>query len=233
MFGPRHLHRVALMRRALRARHGSRVLDAACGLGQLASSLQRAGYRTFGIDGEFAAAMHVRANSSVPVVVGDVAQLPFRTAVFDAITSGETLEHLADDAGAAREIARALRKGGQFVATVPAFARLWTASDDYYEHRRRYAPKGLASLLEGAGFHVDRVSCWGFPMVLIYDYFVLLPLNRRRARGVGAATLAKAGRSHLLIGLVRAIFSTDRLFAWLPFGPGLIATATKPERAAN
>ena len=140
MFGPRHFHRLDLiLGRLTELPRGSRVLDAACGLGQLVERLQRKGFRAFGIDGEFAAALHAHRTTRAPIVVGDMTKLPFRGAAFHAITTGETLEHLDDDQAAAAEIARVLERGGRCVATVPAIRALWTASDDYYEHRRRYS----------------------------------------------------------------------------------------------
>ena len=94
MFGPRHLHRIGLILSALRSLPAhSRILDAACGLGQLASRLQSGGHRVFGLDGEIAAALHTLRVAGVPAVVGDMTRLPFRSASFDAVTSGETLEH--------------------------------------------------------------------------------------------------------------------------------------------
>ena len=228
MFGPRHLYRLGLMLAALRPLpRGSRVLDAACGLGQLTSRLHDAGYRAFGIDGELTAALYTRRSSNTPAVVGDIARLPFRSEVFDAITSGETLEHLDDDAAAVSEFARIVRRGGRIVATVPAMRSLWSASDDYYEHRRRYSRDELVALVGGAGFEIEGVSFWGFPVVLLYDTLVLLPLNRRRARGGGVESIARAGRSSLLVRFVRALFALDRLFGWIPFGPGLLLAATK------
>ncbi len=79
-------------------------------------------------------------------MVGDLTCMPFRDGSFEAITTGETLEHLDDDAAAAREIGRVLENDGRVIATVPAMQSLWSASDDYYEHRRRYARSQLADL---------------------------------------------------------------------------------------
>ena len=227
MFGPRLLHRLGLILNALEPLPPqSRILDAACGLGQLLEQLQKRGARAFGIDGEIEAAIHARRTTGASVVVGDMTRLPFRNGVFDAITSGETLEHLDDDAAAAREIARLLRAGAKLVVTVPALRMLWTFSDDYYEHRRRYSRKEIVRLLTGAGLNVERANYWGFPLVLLYDYVVGLPMNRRRAKtGDTIPTLARAGKSRGLVGAVRAAFALDRLFSWIPFGPGLILVA--------
>src|SRR5260221_4738200 len=160
----------------------SRVLDAAIGLGQLAGKLYGAGYRVVGIDYSFEAALQVRRTSPIRVIVGDLTMLPFRTGAFDGVTTGETLEHLDDDRGAAREIGRVVRRGGRVVATVPALQSLWSKSDDYYEHRRRYARATLVGLFRDAGLSIRKAAFWGFPIVLPYDTLFLLPMNNPRAR---------------------------------------------------
>ena len=236
MFGPRHEHRLGMIVREVeRLPRGARLLDGAVGLGQLAVRMQQRGYRVFGIDYSFDAALHVRRNSSIPVVVGDMTRMPFRAAVFDGVTTGETLEHLDDDAGAATEIGRVLADGGTCIATVPALQSLWTASDDYYEHRRRYSREQLTRMFESAALRIDKAAYWGFPVVLTYDTLFLLPMNKRRARrnvneDSALQSVAKAGRFPGLVRLVRAVFALDALFAWLPFGPGLLMVAKKVRR---
>lgn len=233
MFGPRHEHRLAMIVREVRQLPlASRVLDAAVGLGQLAGKMYDAGYRVVGIDYSFEAALHVKRTSPIPAVVGDLTRLPFRTGAFDGVTTGETLEHLDDDRGAAREIGRVVRQGGRVVATVPALQSLWSQSDDYYEHRRRYARKALVALFRDAGLSIRKAAFWGFPIVLVYDTLFLLPMNKRRARlrvesDAALRGVARAGRMRPLVSLLRGIFAIDRLFAFIPFGPGLLLVATK------
>ncbi len=233
MFGPRHEHRLGMiLAETDRLARAARVLDAAVGLGQLAERLEQRGLRAFGIDAAFEAVLHVRRGSSIPVVLGDFTRLPFRSEVFDAITSGETLEHLDDDAGAVREIGRVLKGGGVCVATVPALRSLWSASDDYYEHRRRYAREELSRLFRNARLTVEKAQFWGFPVVLAYDTLFLLPMNKRRARrkvesDAALQSVACAGRSPVLVGMMRALFAIDRLFSFIPFGPGLLLVARK------
>ena len=79
---------------------------------------------------------------------------------------------------------------------------------------------------------VDKAAFWGFPVVLAYDTLFLLPMNRRRARhsvtdDAALQSVARVGRSRALVGLVRAVFALDRLFGWIPFGPGLLLVARK------
>jgi SAM-dependent methyltransferase len=233
MFGPRHEHRLGMIVREVeRLPRGARLLDGAVGLGQLAVRMQQRGYRVIGIDYSFDAALHVRRTTTIPAVVGDMTRMPFRTGAFDGVTTGETLEHLDHDADAAREIGRVLTDGGTVIATVPALQSLWSASDDYYEHRRRYSRAQLTTMFESAALTIRKAAYWGFPVVLTYDTLFLLPMNKRRARlkvdeDAALQSVAKVGRSRGLVRLVRAVFALDALFAWLPFGPGLLLVAKK------
>lgn len=236
MFGPRHEHRLGMIvREVARIRSGGRVLDGAVGLGQLATRMQQRGLRVFGIDYSFNAALHVRRNTTIPVVVGDMENMPFRDGVFDGMTTGETLEHLNDDEAAAMEIGRVLADEGVIIATVPALESLWSESDDYYEHQRRYSREELSNLFTVADVKVEKAQYWGFPVVLTYDTLFLLPMNKRRARmkvdeDAALQGVAKAGKSKLLVNLVRAVFSIDGLFRWLPFGPGLLLVGKRKKR---
>jgi SAM-dependent methyltransferase len=233
MFGPRHEHRLGMiMAEAEKLPARTRVLDGAIGLGQLASRMQARGLRVTGIDYSFDAALHVKRTNAIPVVVGDMTRMPFRDGAFEAMTTGETLEHLDDDASAAREIGRVLTVGGTCIATVPALQSLWSRSDDYYEHRRRYSRQQLMGLFRDGGLEVRRASFWGFPVVLTYDTLFLLPMNKRRARldvstDAALQSVAKVGRSRLLVNAMRALFAIDRLFSFVPFGPGLLLVARK------
>lgn len=237
MFGPRHEHRLQMFTKETeKLAERSKVLDAAVGLGQLASRLKRQRHVVFGVDASFEAVLHAKRRYGIPTVVGDLTKLPFRTSAFDAVTSGETLEHLDDDRSAIEEIGRVVRDGGSVIVTVPALQSLWTASDDYYEHRRRYSRETLSDHFEKAHFEVRRAKYWGFPIVLTYDTLFLLPMNKRRARSnisedTALTTVANVGKRKWLVNLVRAIFSIDRIFSFVPFGPGLLLVAQK--RAAS
>jgi SAM-dependent methyltransferase len=231
MFGPRHEHRLAMIvREVAQLPRGARLLDGAVGLGQLATRLQARGYKVVGIDYAFDAALYAM-RSGIPSVVGDLTKMPFRDGAFDGMTTGETLEHLDDDASAAGEIGRVIKDGGRVIATVPALKSLWSASDDYYEHRRRYSRAQLVRLF-AERFTIEKAKFWGFPIVLAYDTLFLLPMNKRRARrnvaeDAALQSVARAGRARGLVTFVRAVFSVDRLFEWIPFGPGLLLVARR------
>ena len=94
---------------------GDRVLDAACGTGDLALADLRAGAsRVTGLD--FSERMLERArrkSSAVEWVQGDMLALPFADETFDAATVGFGVRNVADLELGLRELRRVLRPGGR------------------------------------------------------------------------------------------------------------------------
>ncbi len=98
----------------------ARVLDLACGTGDLCRDLAARGYAPIGVD--FSAGMLAAAQVDSPLVRGDGAALPVATGSFDAVTCGFALRNFVDLDRVFTECARALRPGGRFAAldaTVP------------------------------------------------------------------------------------------------------------------
>ncbi len=100
-------------------RRGDRVLDAACGTGDLALADLKAGAgKVTGLD--FSAAMLARARrksaprpDALEWVQGDMLALPFADGTFDAATVGFGVRNVADLELGLRELRRVLRPGGQ------------------------------------------------------------------------------------------------------------------------
>ena len=96
-------------------RPGNRVLDAACGTGDLAIADHKAGAaKVTGLD--FSERMLERArrkDASIDWVPGDMLALPFADATFDAATVGFGVRNVADLELALRELRRVLRPGGR------------------------------------------------------------------------------------------------------------------------
>jgi demethylmenaquinone methyltransferase/2-methoxy-6-polyprenyl-1,4-benzoquinol methylase len=115
-------------------RPGDRVLDAACGTGDLALADRKAGGEVTGLD--FSERMLERArqkSDQVQWVQGDVLALPFGDASFDAATIGFGIRNVDDLDAGLRELARVVRPGGRLAVleiTRPTgvlrpFFRLW------------------------------------------------------------------------------------------------------------
>jgi demethylmenaquinone methyltransferase/2-methoxy-6-polyprenyl-1,4-benzoquinol methylase len=99
---------------AAAVRPGDRVLDAACGTGDLAIADLKAGAgKVTGLD--FSEEMLARARRKAPLdwVQGDMLALPFADGTFDAATVGFGVRNVADLELSLRELRRVLRPGGR------------------------------------------------------------------------------------------------------------------------
>jgi demethylmenaquinone methyltransferase/2-methoxy-6-polyprenyl-1,4-benzoquinol methylase len=96
---------------ALGLPHGSRVLDVACGTGDLCRELQASGYRAIGVDRS--AGMLAAARTSAPLVRADGLCLPVPDGSVDGIVCGFALRNFVALAPFFAECARALRPRGR------------------------------------------------------------------------------------------------------------------------
>lgn len=240
--GPRHEYRESLMlRRLLPALPGRRILNAGCGGGSMTLELLERGLEVTSVDASETFVAHVRALVTArfghldpaPVVeVGDLHALRFADESFDAAVCGEVLEHLDDDAGAARELRRVLAPGGILVASVPANPHRYDWVDRWAGHRRRYTSGDLQTLLRDAGFADVRVTSWGFPVTGLYHRWVYRPLLRRRLARPAPPTPPAAATAPPAPGLAhraaRRAFELDtRFMGRMPGWFGLIAEARR------
>ena len=93
---------------------GDRVLDAACGTGDLAIIAAKAGAIVTGLD--FSEAMLERArrkSTDIEWIRGDLLALPFEDDTFDSATVGFGIRNVADLPGSIAELRRVLRPGGR------------------------------------------------------------------------------------------------------------------------
>ena len=69
----------------------------------------------------------------------------------DLVLFMDVLEHVDDDVGLLKEYIAKTKPGTKFFITVPAFEFLWSAHDDFLEHRRRYTIGSLEQAIVSAG----------------------------------------------------------------------------------
>lgn len=102
----------------------ARVLDLACGTGDIAFDAARAGARVVGLDvtPRMVELARSKARASgdgvaLPIfLVGDMMQLPFADRSFDVVTTGYGLRNVPALGPAIAEIARVMKPGGTFVS---------------------------------------------------------------------------------------------------------------------
>lgn len=179
----------------------SRVIDVGCGDGRHILAAARRGCFAVGLDYDADEVLKARRRlgvAKVDLIVGDATRLPLRDGVFDAVICTETLEHLPDDDGAIREIARVLRDDGLLHGAVPShFTEMpfWRLSYGYWHtpggHVRIYRPRVLAGKLRRAGLRVVDVRYVHFVDSLVWLRFCLTDFLRptRPASGYEAAIM--------------------------------------------
>jgi demethylmenaquinone methyltransferase / 2-methoxy-6-polyprenyl-1,4-benzoquinol methylase len=95
-------------------RPGDRVLDAACGTGDLAIADRKAGAaRVTGLDFSEKMLERARRKADLEWIHGDMLALPFAEGTFDAATVGFGVRNVADLELALRELRRVLKPGGR------------------------------------------------------------------------------------------------------------------------
>jgi len=136
--GPRNASMTGTMRvfnsklRGLSAFSGDRMLDVGCGCGDFTRVFGAGFGKVWGIDihepflERFRAAVRDEPRFTILNMSGS--EMSFPNDYFDSIITIETLEHIPDLAGAAREIVRVLRPCGELLITVP---NRWFPSENH------------------------------------------------------------------------------------------------------
>ena len=98
----------------------SSVLDCGCGTGVLLPALRQRYRRAVGVDLCFDNLREARtADRTVPLVVGDIRQLPLSAESFDHIVCRGVMHRLADAEGGFAQLFAALKAGGELVIAEP------------------------------------------------------------------------------------------------------------------
>ena len=206
----------------------SLALDVGCGTGSNLRTLISAGLYAVGLDRSTYALKLVRSKEGLPLLAGDLNNLPIKTRSVGLIIAMDILEHLEDDAKGINESYRALSKGGILIVTVPAFNFLWGIQDIVTEHKRRYSRKQINNKLEAAGFDVLKSSYFNFflffPILVARRIIQLLRLKIQSENEVN---------SRLLNSFLKTIFSLEvplLKYVSFPFGVSILCIARKSER---
>jgi SAM-dependent methyltransferase len=101
----------------------------------------------------------------------------FQSYGLDTVVAFNVLEHIADDVGALRSIARMLRPGGRAVILVPAMPALFGTLDQELGHQRRYTRTSLTQRFNIAGFHVQHA--FYFNLLGVLGWWINARLRRR------------------------------------------------------
>jgi SAM-dependent methyltransferase len=207
------------------------ILDVGCGTGGTLDRLRQiATTPPVGIDLEPLALELSRERGHSNLLLASATALPFPDNCFDAAVALDVLEHIPDDAAAAREIARVLAPSGILVVTVPAYAALWSGHDVALMHQRRYVAKEIRVLLENAGLEVIRLS---YTVSMLFPLVWIVRKLQNALRDHAIAPKADAAQTpeplNTLLRLLLDLESRLVLSVSLPFGLTVFAVARKPQ----
>lgn len=213
---PAHLLRRAALLEAFVGYPPGRLLDAECGAGRLLIDWARLGHTGWGVDPD-ARAREFASNCVREFGVSfQIGAQPPDGERFDYLSMIEVLEHLTEPVEELQRWLTCLKPGGIIIASVPAFRRLWSKSDEWAGHVQRFEPHEFERLLETAGLTVLSTHLYGFPLASLTRHASSIAARikirrRERATDQQTATLA-SGHDRSAELSVRRILQT-RAFA--------------------
>lgn len=155
----------------------------------------------------------------------DARRIPFADH-FDVIGAFDVLEHIAEDEQVLSEMYRAVRKGGGIMITVPQHPFLWSKTDDYAHHVRRYRAKELKRKVARAGFEICRMTSF---VSLLLPLMLATRLTQRFRREFNAsAEFEISDTANRLLGFLMALERTlIRRGVSFPLGGSLLLIAKR------
>lgn len=186
----------------------------------------------------------IRALVGTDVHQVEESELPFEDRAFDLVVVADMIEHVQDEAGFVREIARILKPGGRLVVNTPHARntalrrlRLWLGqTDEKHGHvRAGYTRGSLARLLEGY-FSVEGTKTYTKAFSEVIDTAMQWALERLGKKGSRKGVVVTGGdldKHARVFAAYNAIFpfvwTFSRLDSLLPLNDGyrLLMVATR------
>ncbi len=210
---------------SLDLQQGCLAVDIGCGAGSNLTVLESAGFNVIGLDRSFYALSLAKKEQKLPLLNGDVNNLPIRFRSVGLIVAMDILEHLDNDTSGIRIFHETLKEDGTLILTVPAFKFLWGIQDEVTGHKRRYSRQEIVSKLQEAGFEITKSSYFNF-----FLFFPIL-IMRRMIYLFGLKIESENEVNFSLINLLfKTIFSFEaHILKYLsfPFGVSILCIAKK------
>jgi ubiquinone/menaquinone biosynthesis C-methylase UbiE len=142
---------------------GDKLLDVACGDGQLIARAESLGLQCWGIDISQVAIDRARSRCRATIVCADVNNgLPYDDNFFDYVTCLGSLEHFERQVYVLHEIHRVTKASGRIyilVSNGDYILYKLSYETDYQPIINRYSLVGYRDLLTKSGFAIDYVLC--------------------------------------------------------------------------
>jgi SAM-dependent methyltransferase len=164
---------------------GRRVLEVGAGIGTITRQIQQGRDKVIALEADPYYAQRLsnlfRGSPLVTplhVTVEETNWAALAEEQLDTVLLSNVLEHIQDDADAARRFRSVLPRHGRLVLLVPALPALYGSLDEAVGHYRRYTPETLRAAIEPAGFRLEHLE-W-LNLVGIAGWFLNGKVLRRR-----------------------------------------------------
>jgi SAM-dependent methyltransferase len=220
---------------------GKTSLDIGADNGVISYLLRQRGGRWYSADLDSAAVASIRQLVGENVHQLDGITTPFSDSTFDQVVIVDFLEHIPDDQGFVKELARIVKPGGSLVINVPHLKpysvlnrfRHWIGlTDEWHGHLRSgYTVAGLRDLLK-PHFALERATTYSRAFSELVDTalngaYVMLQGRRRSGSATQKGTIVTQSDTSqyqkqflLLRALYPFLWAVAKLDALLPLQPG-------------
>jgi len=205
-------------------------LEVGCGNGYVLAAVARArpGVRVAGSDLSAAGLEHARRRVPDAVLLrADARALAFE-GEFDVAGAFDVIEHVADDESVLAALRRAVRPGGGVIVTVPQHRWLWSETDRYSGHHRRYRRRELAAKLARAGLRLRWASSFVTLLLPLMAASRAWQVLSHRAYDPGRELRVASRLDGLLEQAIRLEARAIGRGVRLPAGGSLLAVAERP-----
>jgi SAM-dependent methyltransferase len=160
--------------------HSATFIDAGCGEGWTSHQLTRLGMTGLGLEPSSKAFASLRSTSSNRIQFLNTDLQHFESSSkYDFGCSFTVIEHLEDDVGHLRQLARHVKPGGYLLVSVPARPEIWTFEDDLVGHLRRYSRGSLEIVMAEAGLSQIEIYGVGFPLINLTEKLRNMALRKK------------------------------------------------------
>ena len=133
-----------------------RALDLGCSGNSILHAFNKSKHNSY-LDLALKPLGHYKDKKKAHPLCGDLANLPYRSNVFDLVSALDVLEHVADDDKAIKEIKRVLKEDGISVISVPHRTKYFTQQDNIIGHFRRYELTDLKDFCRKNGMKLLKI----------------------------------------------------------------------------
>lgn len=185
-----------------------RLIEVGCGNGSMLSLMRDLGWEVNGLEFDPACKQLVEMHG-IPCHIGDLRDQHYPDDTFDAIYTGNVIEHLIDPYNFVAECARVLKPGGRFVLLTPnsaGFGHAYYKSDwrglEPPRHLSLFNLKNISKLLLDNGFKIEIIRTTNRGAWYIFGMSKAI----RKARLHVSQALDSGVRLLSISGLIRQLF---------------------------